>query len=141
MACCCSPKCAGIFLLLLSILGLVINPLGPLWAFLAACVILCCNGVEKPGCARCLSVTGIVFCSITVIASIAVGAWMFTAQDAFCGLYKNAVDISCAIATNTNSSIFQATGSYSTAACSAAEVALDQGCSWLTTAGLAVLLV
>ena len=89
-----SLRCAGIVLLVFGILGGIISPTGPLWVFIVGCTLVCCaepgdEGLRKQAsCARCVSITGIVFSAIFLIAFIVGGAWLLTAQDSFC----NAID-------------------------------------------------
>ena len=35
-------RCAGIVLLIFGILGLIVSPTGPLWAFIVGCMTVCC---------------------------------------------------------------------------------------------------
>jgi len=94
-------RCAGMWLLVMGILGGVILPSGSLWAFIVGCMLTCCasgeTGLRKQiSCARCLSITGIVFCAISIIAAVIFGAYIMTAQGLFCGVYMQAIDAHCA---------------------------------------------
>lgn len=85
-----SLRCAGIVLLVFGILGGIVSPMGPLWAFIVGCMLVCCaepgdEGLRRQAsCAKCLSITGIVFSAISLIACIATGAWVLSAHGLFC---------------------------------------------------------
>jgi len=87
-----SMRCAGIVLLIFGVLGGMFNPSGPLWAFIVGCMLVCCAesgeaGMRKQaGCARGLSIAGIVLSSISLIIYVAIGAWLLTAGGAVCGI-------------------------------------------------------
>jgi len=85
-----SLRCAGVVLLVFGILGGIISPTGPLWAFIVGCMLVCCaepgnEGLRRQAsCAKCLSITGIVFSAIFLIACIGIGAWVMSASGIFC---------------------------------------------------------
>jgi len=87
-----SMRCAGIVLLIFGVLGGMFNPSGPLWAFIVGCMLVCCAesgeaGMRKQaGCARGLSIAGIVLSSISLIICVAIGAWLLSAGDLVCGI-------------------------------------------------------
>jgi len=79
-------------LLIFGILGGMLAPSGPLWAFIVGCMLVCCAesgeaGMRKQaGCARGLSIAGIVLSSISLIICVAIGAWLLSAGDLVCGI-------------------------------------------------------
>lgn len=93
-------RCAGCWLLVMGILGGIVSPLGPLWAFIVGCVLSCCAGGDAKlrkqiPCARCVSITGIVFCSISLVGAVAGGIWVMGAKSDLCNEWLHWVDYYC----------------------------------------------
>ena len=76
-------RCAGVVLLVFGILGGIASPTGPLWAFIVGCMLVCCapgpEGMRKQApCARCLSITGIVFSALSLVLFVAIAGALAT---------------------------------------------------------------
>ena len=143
----CSPTCAGVFLLLLGILGGFIVPFFGLFPFIAGCILACgCCGGSKGGCVKCISITGIIFAVIGLIIFVAIGAWIGTMTQQFCDYTSMAVTAGCDPTLVAQIAAQAGDNSNSTAAlaaegCSLAAEQLDQGCGWVATLGAVMIAI
>jgi len=93
-----SMRCAGVALLIFGILGGIVSPTGPLWAFIIGCMTVCCiepgeAGMRKKApCVRGLSIAGIVLSSLSLIGFIIFGAWLLSAGELACEITRGIYD-------------------------------------------------
>ena len=139
----CSPTCAGVFLLLLGILGGFIVPFFGLFPFIAGCVLVCgCCGGSKGGCVKCVSITGIIFAVIGLIVFIAIGAWILTATQTFCDVAATSIATGCALnVTDLSGDTTGQAAAAQAAGCSLAGDQLNEGCGWVATLGAVMIAI
>ena len=145
----CSPTCAGVFLLLLGILGGFIVPFFGLFPFIAGCILACgCCGGSKGSCVKCVSITGIIFAVIGLIVFIAIGAWIGTMTQQFCDYTAMALQAGCSpeAAAQLSAAMSDYTGDNSTAlamdmGCDMAADQLNEGCGWVATLGAVMIAI
>ena len=145
----CSPTCAGVFLLLLGILGGFIVPFFGLFPFIAGCILACgCCGGSKGGCIKCISIIGIIFAVIGLIIFVAIGAWIGTMTQQFCDYTAMAVRAGCdpAMVAQMNEAMAQYTGDNVTSVaadmgCDIAADQLNEGCGWVATLGAVMIAI
>jgi len=87
-------RCAGVWCLVLGIIGGVTAP-AALCGIIVGSVILCCNGDRDPSCAKCGAITGLVFAIIELIACVALGALLIVSVNTYCGIAQTAISTSC----------------------------------------------
>ena len=91
-------RSAGVVLLIFGILGGIVSPTGPLWAFIIGCMTVCCiepgeAGMRKKApCVRGLSIAGIVLSSLSLIGFIIFGAWLLSAGELACEITRGIYD-------------------------------------------------